>query len=91
MPAPTSRNQIDMMCFILAMKEYVRLGGEEAHYKKGVQLLKRYKDVFEEMVQDLLVPMAEGDFTGLATLDTELNRALRGTLDTQIVEVASCA
>lgn len=91
MSNPESRNHIDILGLVLAMSEFKRLGGDESHYDKGQQLLRRFRDSFQEMVGSFLTPMAESNLPGLQTLETKLERATRGSIEDQSEGVAECA
>jgi superfamily I DNA/RNA helicase len=88
---PESRNHVDLMCLVLAMKEFKALGGDKKHLEAGVKLVKKFPDVFKAMVDNLIEPLVEKNLPGLTTLGTDLARAKVGNVESQIEGVGDCA
>ena len=87
-----TRMYADLIKLSLAMKAFDDLGGDTKILRKADQLVKRYKEQFEEMLENMIDPLLEDGLTGLSTqpLITDLREARRGKVDVdQAIEVAS--
>lgn len=87
-----TRMYADLIKLSLAMKAFDDLGGEIQTLKKADQLIKRYKEQFVEMLENMIDPLLEEGLTGLSVepLVTALRSARRGQADAdQAIEIAS--
>lgn len=75
-----SRTQYEIFKFYLALYGFQKKGGSQDLFNKGAKALKRYKEIRNGIVKDILTPLAESKVPAFKTLPNKLSRALKGEM-----------